>query len=77
MSPRRAFPVLVRELVIVAGQAVIDRTLSGLRGRIRGWRAADPTESFPEDVAAAGGGDPFFRNMARRLSRRRRLSGKA
>jgi len=74
MSPGRAIPVLARELVIVAGQAVIDRNMTGLRGRIRGWRAAEPSESFPAEVAATGGGDPFARNMARRLWRRRRLS---
>ena len=77
MSPRRAASVLARELVIVAGQAVIDRTASGLRGRVRGWRAAKPSEAFPADVAAGGGGDPFFRNMVRRLQRRRRLSREA
>jgi hypothetical protein len=31
--------VLAREGVICAGQLVRDRTLAGLRGRLRGWRA--------------------------------------
>jgi len=76
MSGRRTASVAAREAVIVGGQAVIDRTLSGVRGRVRGWRAAEPTEPFPTEVAAAGGGSPFARNLGRRLDRRRRLAAR-
>jgi N-acetylglucosaminyl-diphospho-decaprenol L-rhamnosyltransferase len=38
-SPGAALGVLAREGVICAGQLVRDRTLGGLRGRLRGWRA--------------------------------------
>ncbi|MBA2522891.1 MAG: glycosyltransferase [Solirubrobacterales bacterium] len=75
-SPGRIASVAARELVIVGGQAVIDHTASGLRGRVRGWLAARPYAPFPADLAAAGGGSPFFRNLARRLGRRRRLASR-
>jgi N-acetylglucosaminyl-diphospho-decaprenol L-rhamnosyltransferase len=39
-SPRRAPRALATEIVICGGQALIDRTLAGARGRISGWRAA-------------------------------------
>jgi GT2 family glycosyltransferase len=72
-SPRRIAATLAREIVIVAGQVVIDRNAAGLRGRVRGWRAATPHAPFPAEVAAGGGGASLGRNLARRLSRRRRL----
>ncbi len=73
-SPRRVPSILARDLVVVGGQAVIDRTLSGARGRLRGWRAAEPTHEFPAWVAASGGGSPFVRNLQRRLQRRRLIA---
>lgn len=75
-SPRRVASVAARELVVVGGQAVIDRNVSGLRGRFRGWRAGEPYAPFPSEVAAAGGGSPLIRNLARRLARRRRLAAR-
>lgn len=74
LSARRLGPVLARELVILGGQAVIDRNLTGIRGRVRGWRAASPEHPFPERVAATGGGSSLLRNLARRLVRRRRIA---
>lgn len=74
ISPGRLGPVAARELALLAGQALIDRNVAGLRGRVRGWRAAQPEEPFPAAIAAAGGGAPFGRNLARRLGRRRRLA---
>jgi N-acetylglucosaminyl-diphospho-decaprenol L-rhamnosyltransferase len=47
LTPRRLLPVLVREAGILAGQAIADRNLAGLRGRVAGWRAAEPSESYP------------------------------
>ncbi|MCL4288417.1 MAG: hypothetical protein KJ006_12340, partial [Thermoleophilia bacterium] len=66
--------ILARDLVILAGQALVDRTLSGASGRIRGWRAAVPTHPYPAATAARGGGSPYARNLLRRLRRRRKLS---
>ena len=67
--------VLARDLVILGGQAVIDRTLRGVTGRVAGWRAGRHTHVFPAEVAARGGGSPFARNLQRRLERRRKLAG--
>jgi GT2 family glycosyltransferase len=39
-TPRLAMQALGREAAICAGQLLRDRTLSGARGRIDGWRAA-------------------------------------
>jgi GT2 family glycosyltransferase len=53
ITPRRILPVLAREAALLAGQAVADRTLAGLSGRIAGWRAAEPTEEYPRLPSAA------------------------
>jgi GT2 family glycosyltransferase len=39
-SPRLALRALVGEGVLCAGQLLKDRTAAGLKGRVRGWRAA-------------------------------------
>jgi N-acetylglucosaminyl-diphospho-decaprenol L-rhamnosyltransferase len=39
-EPRRATRALAAEAVICAGQALIDRTVTGLTGRFQGWRDA-------------------------------------
>lgn len=77
-SPRRVASVLVRESVICAGQAVIDRNVAGVRGRVRGWRAGEGTAAlpYPAEVTSAGGGSPLLRNLGRRLARRRRLAAR-
>lgn len=77
-SPRRIAAVLARETVICAGQAVIDRNVSGVRGRVRGWRAGEGTAAlpYPAEVTSAGGGSPLLRNLGRRLARRRRLAAR-
>lgn len=72
-SPRRLAATLAREVVIAAGQVVIDRNAAGIRGRVRGWRDGEPLAHFPAEVAAWGGGVSLRRNLARRLARRRRL----
>lgn len=75
VTPRRLLPVLAREAVLVGGQALIDRNLSGLPARVRGWRAARPERPYPPEVAERGGGDDLLRTLRRRLRRRRRLRG--
>jgi N-acetylglucosaminyl-diphospho-decaprenol L-rhamnosyltransferase len=47
VAPRRMPAVLARELTWVAGQAVVDRNLAGLRGRLRGLRAGGASEPYP------------------------------
>jgi GT2 family glycosyltransferase len=73
-SPSRLPSILARDLVILAGQAVVDRTFSGVGGRIRGWRAATATHPYPAAIAARGGASPYARNLLRRLQRRGKLS---
>src|SRR6266511_571611 len=72
LSPRRLPSVLVRELAICAGQAVIDRSLAGVRGRVDGWRRAPsarsyPSAALPESMPTLGS------TLARRWRRRARL----
>jgi hypothetical protein len=74
LSPRRLGPVLAREIPLVAGQALIDRNLTGLTGRYRGWSAAPQRMPYPDFVADRGGGDSLPRTLRRRLSRRLRLA---
>ena len=69
ITPRRAVPVLAREAALLAGQAVADRNLAGLSGRIAGWRAADPTEEYPE-LPAAGDAESLPRLLRSRWARR-------
>jgi len=75
VTPRRLPGVIAREAVLVGGQALIDRNLSGLPARLRGWRAASPGRSYPAAVAERGGGDGLVRTLRRRLRRRRPRGG--
>ena len=75
LNARTLAGVLARDLVTCAGQAVIDRNVTGVRGRIAGWRAATPTESYPRDLPvrrAAGAIETLRRRLARRSRLRRR-----
>ncbi len=72
LSPRRLPSVLVRDLAICAGQAAIDRSLAGVRGRVDGWRRAPrgrsyPSAALPESMPTLGS------TLARRWRRRARL----
>ena len=72
LAPRRIGPVLARDLVICAGQAVVDRNVAGIRGRIRGLRAGRRSEPYPAAELPADG--PGLRqNLGRRWRRRSRL----
>ena len=50
-DPALAVPALIRELVIVGGQVVVDRNAAGLSGRLAGWSAAAglPRRPRPRD----------------------------
>lgn len=72
MTPRRYAAVAARELTVTAGQAVIDRNLGGLRGRVRGLRAGRPAEPYPPTAVVP---DPpsLLATLRRRWRRRVRL----
>jgi N-acetylglucosaminyl-diphospho-decaprenol L-rhamnosyltransferase len=72
LTPRRMPAVLAREFTWVAGQALVDRNLGGLRGRVRGLRAGRPSESYPPAALLP---DPPSMSTAlgRRWRRRARL----
>ena len=75
-TPRRLPAVIARDAVVCAGQALIDRNLSGIRGRIEGYRAAEAVEGYPEDLPA-GQAPGALGTLRRRLARRRRLRARA
>ena len=50
ISPRRLSSVVTRELAICAGQALVDRSMAGVRGRVHGWRTAPPTLGYPANA---------------------------
>jgi hypothetical protein len=68
-APRLIPRAVAGEVVICAGQAVVDRTLDGIPARIRGWRAARALSSraAPPDALL----DISFVEAMRRRSRRR------
>jgi N-acetylglucosaminyl-diphospho-decaprenol L-rhamnosyltransferase len=70
-SPRRIAAALARDAIVCLGQAVLDRNLAGIRGRIRGYLAAERTGPFPGRAVTAGPGPVV--NLRRRAARRARL----
>jgi GT2 family glycosyltransferase len=72
ITPRRLPGIVARELAVSAGQAVVDRNLGGVRGRVQGLRAGRPTEPYP---SAALLPDPpsLAATLGRRWRRRARL----
>jgi N-acetylglucosaminyl-diphospho-decaprenol L-rhamnosyltransferase len=68
VTPRRLPSVLAREIAICAGQAVADRNLAGVRGRLSGYRAAPRSEAYP---AGAVPDPPLLLTTLRRRIRRR------
>jgi glycosyltransferase involved in cell wall biosynthesis/GT2 family glycosyltransferase len=73
LAPRRFAAVLVRESVLCTGQAVVDRNTAGIRGRLRGYRAATELERYPSglDLGPAPGALETLRRRARRRARLR------
>ena len=76
VAPSRVPKTLARELALCAGQAVIDRTLSGFQGRFAGYLSARGAQREPYPAGALRGRDDLRRTLARRLRRRLRLSGR-
>jgi GT2 family glycosyltransferase len=73
MSPRRTPAVLGREAVICAGQMVVDRNLAGVRGRVRGYRAATPVAPYPAGIGLESERWEMVRTLAARARRRARI----
>ena len=73
LNARRLAPVLARELVICGGQAVVDRNVAGLRGRVRGYRAASPGAGFPAEIGLESRSWELLRTLGARARRRARL----
>ncbi len=73
LSAGRIAGVLLRDGVLCAGQAVVDRNIAGLRGRLDGYRAATPVESYPVELESAPQAGAAA-NLIRRVRRRSRLS---
>ena len=73
LNARRLGPVLVREAVLCAGQAIFDRNVAGVRGRLRGYRAAVEPERYPDGIGLdhGTGAAETLRRRARRRSRLR------
>jgi N-acetylglucosaminyl-diphospho-decaprenol L-rhamnosyltransferase len=69
LSPGRLPGVLARELVLCGGQALVDRNLAGVRGRLRGLSEARKREPYPEPAASAP--SPRFASTLWRRWRRR------
>jgi GT2 family glycosyltransferase len=72
ITPGRLPGIVARELSVSAGQAVFDRNLEGVRGRVQGLRAGRPTEPYPPAVMLP---DPpsLGATLGRRWRRRARL----
>lgn len=74
-NPRRAVPALAADAVICAGQAVFDRNVAGMRGRIRGYRASSPAHPYPGALIDGQSRAPgFLADLRHRARRRRRLA---
>jgi N-acetylglucosaminyl-diphospho-decaprenol L-rhamnosyltransferase len=72
ISPLRLPGIVARELVMSAGQAIVDRNLGAVTGRVKGFRAARRTEAFPPRSVVL---EPtsFLATLRRRWRRRARL----
>jgi len=75
LSAARLPKVLFGELVICAGQAVVDRNLAGVAGRIRGYKAWSGDDGFvyPREFVQDGARQSTL--LANRLRRRLRAGG--
>jgi GT2 family glycosyltransferase len=73
-SPRRLAHVLAVDGAVCLGQVVVDRSVTGIGARVRGFRTARSHESFPA-AALVGQVEPdgAVRTLRRRARRRARL----
>ncbi len=76
ITARRLPGVLVRESILCTGQAIVDRNVAGVRGRLRGFSAPAEIERYPSGLGleqAPGA----FETLRRRARRRSRLRARA
>ena len=74
LTPARAIPIALREAILCAGQLVVDRTATGITGRLRGFATARPAEPYPATLLAREGTNRgLVAELARRARRRTRL----
>jgi N-acetylglucosaminyl-diphospho-decaprenol L-rhamnosyltransferase len=71
-DPRRFASAIAGDAVICAGQAVVDRNLAGVRGRVRGYRASSASHAYPGEVIGSQPRVPSLVMDLRRRARRRR-----
>jgi GT2 family glycosyltransferase len=72
ITPRRLPGIVARELVVSAGQAIVDRNVEGVRGRFKGLRAGRRLQPYPPPRVLPA--PPSFGTaLRRRWSRRARL----
>ncbi|HEY7151407.1 MAG TPA: glycosyltransferase family 2 protein [Solirubrobacterales bacterium] len=75
-SPTRLAQAMVVEGALCVGQAVIDRSVSGVGGRMRGLRAARNESPFPASaLIGQPEADGVVRTLRRRARRRARIRG--
>jgi hypothetical protein len=77
LNARRLPGVLARELGVCIGQAIVDRNLAGVRGRVRGYRAARPTETYPDELLPDMAKTDTLVALRRRVARRARIRRRA
>jgi len=75
--PRRLPAIVARDGMICLGQALVDRNLSGVGGRLAGYRAAAQSYPYPADLLEPAGGPGLVGELGRRLRRRARLRKRA
>lgn len=76
VAPRRLPAIVARELIFSTGQAVVDRNLGGVRGRIKGLRAKPRPEPYPPESTLP---DPpsLAATLGRRWRRRSRIRSRS
>jgi len=67
--------IVLRDLVICLGQAVVDRNVAGVRGRARGFRASRRAHPYPAGLIRLGHGYGALETLWRQARRRRRVRG--
>lgn len=73
ISTGRLPAVLARDLPVCLGQAVVDRNATGVRGRLRGYRAAAAARAYPAALLAGTPQRGALSSLASRAARRARL----
>jgi len=73
LSAGRAAPLITREAALCIGQLLVDRNAAGIKGRLRGYRATEPTEPYPSVIEGADSAPGAVATLRRRAVRRARL----